>query len=47
MSNHEYCIIYDSEEVVEACGLYRLNSNERLRKLYSEARTSYLDKVNS
>ena len=49
MGNHEYCITYDDEEVIEACGLDldRFNSNERLRNLYSEARTSYLDEVNS
>lgn len=49
MGNHEYCITYDDEEVIEACGLDldRFNSSERLRKLYSEARDYYLSEVNS
>ena len=48
LSNHEYCISYNDEEVIKACGLDldRFNSDENLRKLYEEAKKSYMDEVN-
>lgn len=43
LGNHEYCISGNNEEVLRACGLGIESLNdERLNKLYKQAKKSYL-----
>lgn len=44
MANHEYCITYNQEEVLEACGIDKKEfvENKTIREAFAEARKSYL-----
>ena len=44
MKNHEYDLTHDDKEVIEACGLdmFEMNSSQRLRLLYIQAKKSFL-----
>ncbi len=43
MGNHEYCITGNDEEVLNVCGLeVESLNNDRLNKLYKEAKRNYL-----
>ena len=44
LGNHEYCVSGDDSQVLRACGLEveSLNNNDRLNKLYKQAKRSYL-----
>lgn len=43
MANHEYCITYDREEVLAACGISEdeYESNEDIRKAWRSAERAY------
>lgn len=47
MSNHEYCITCDREEVLAACGLTESDyqSNEDIRKAWKAAKKDYIAAV--
>lgn len=47
LANHEYCISFDDEDVIDACGLDidSVNKDNRLKKLYLSARKSYLKEI--
>lgn len=44
MGNHEYCITYDDDEIIDVCGLKldKFKADDRLKKLYAEAKKNYL-----
>ena len=47
LANHEYCISYDNETVLEALGLSLsdIKEDERLRRLWKQAKREYLQSV--
>jgi len=47
MANHEYCITYDREEVLAACGITEAEyqKNEDIRKAWKEAKKAYIAMV--
>ncbi|OHO39318.1 hypothetical protein HMPREF2586_04420 [Staphylococcus sp. HMSC034G07] len=44
MSNHEYIITYDDEEVLDACGVdeHLFIADERLKTIYIKAKNDYI-----
>jgi hypothetical protein len=47
MSNHEYIITYDDEEVLSACDIdeHEFIADERLKEIYIKARKEYIQEV--
>lgn len=46
LANHEYCITYDYEPTLDACGLTEddINNSERLARLLIKAKNDYMEK---
>ena len=47
MGNHEYCITFDSDEVLAACGITEedYKNNEDVRKAWKAAKQAYIQEV--
>ena len=47
MANHEYCITFDSDEVLAACGITEddYKNNEGIRKAWKAAKAKYIQEV--
>lgn len=47
MGNHEYCITYDKEEVLNACDISKIEykENVRLQKLFNKAHEQYFERI--